>query len=95
MSNRLILACKIVADLLSLALNLVVFRLLMMVAVFYIFNPYLLLIVVIALNVTNIWFAISSWSDKLYGWMRSEVLYWVATIKFRKTGKASMSMLII
>lgn len=95
MSNRLILACKIVADLLSLALNLVVFRLLMMVAVFYIFNPYLLLIVVIALNVTNIWFAISSWSDKLYSWMRSEVLYWVATIKFRKTGKASMSMLII
>ena len=67
MSNRLILACKIVADLLSLALNLVVFRLLMMVAVFYIFNPYVLLIVVVGLNVGNVWSAISSWCDMLYG----------------------------
>ncbi len=95
MSNRLILACKIVADLLSLAVNLIVFRLLMMIAAFYIFNPYLLLAVVIALNVCNIWFAISSWSDKLYTWMRAEVMYWVAAARYRKTGKASMSMLII
>ena len=90
MNKTTLILLNALADLISMAVQYAGYRLVMYIIGLFMLNPTLLVVIILIVNIAYIVFALSPLSKKMFDWMRVEVLYWYACIRYRTKGRDSL-----
>ena len=90
MNKKTFILLNALADLISMAVQYAGYRLMIFIIGLFMLNPTLLAVIVLIANIAYIVFALSPLSTKMFNWMRVEVLYWYACIRYRTKGRDSL-----
>lgn len=90
MNKKTFILLNALADLISMAVQYVGYKLVMFIIGLFMLSPTLLAVIVLIANIAYIVFALSPLSTKMFDWMRVEILYWYGCIRYRTKGRDSL-----